>query len=83
MNEQKASEVLALVKEMCVTHTIEEVVNILSSEWERCYKKIAGTFNHVYLKSKCFANTRLLLHKGDYGTSVYISIVPNHWQSSF
>lgn len=84
MNEQKASEVLAKVKELCVSYTIKEVVEILSKEWGKYLQKL-GTENHVYLKSKCYANTRLLLHKYEGETKVYIAIPPavNTWHSSF
>lgn len=84
MNEQKASETLKQIKELCVTHTISEVVELLSKEWEKYLRKL-GTENHVYLKSKCYANTRLLLTKYKDETKVYMAIPPevNTWHSSF
>jgi glucose-6-phosphate 1-dehydrogenase len=84
MNEEKASETLKQVNELCVTHTISEVVEILSKEWKKYLKRL-GTENHVYLKSKCYANTRLLLHKNEDHISVYMAIPPavNTWHSSF
>ena len=84
MNEEKASETLKKVNALCVSHTISEVVELLSNEWEKYLRKL-GTENHVYLKSKCFANTRLLLTRYDNKTSVYIAIPPkvNEWHSAF
>lgn len=85
MNEQKASEVLKQINELCVSHTISEVVELLSSEWERCYTKIFKHDNHFYLKSKCYANTRLCFHNYEGKVKVFIAIPPevNTWHSSF